>query len=263
MARCTGARRLRSSCGFPARPRPSSRASTATRWRSKGRAGAALTIAAVGSYVAGTVSVVALMLLAPPLAAFALRFGPPEYTALLVLGLLALGYMSGGSIPKALAMAVLGLLLGMIGIDPMTGFFRFAYGVVELGDGIGIVPVAVGLFGSGRDPHHRRPDRRARSGPAAPAPAPALVRGVAAVVGADRTRHRPGFPGRHHPRLGPHPLELRLVRGRAAAGGAAGGVRHGRGRGGGGAGVGEQRRHLGGLRPDARAGSPVRAPSPP
>jgi putative tricarboxylic transport membrane protein len=113
----------------------------------KGRAGAALTIAAVGSYLAGTGSVVALMLLAPPLAAFALRFGPPEYTALLVLGLLVLGYMSGGSVPKALAMAVFGLLLGMIGIDPMTGFFRFAYGVVELGDGIGIVPVAVGLFG--------------------------------------------------------------------------------------------------------------------
>ncbi len=113
----------------------------------KGRAGPALTIAAVGSYVAGTASVVALMLLAPPLAAFALRFGPPEYTALLVLGLLVLGYMSGGSVPKSLAMAVLGLLLGMIGIDPMTGFFRFAYGLTELGDGIGIVPVAVGLFG--------------------------------------------------------------------------------------------------------------------
>jgi putative tricarboxylic transport membrane protein len=113
----------------------------------KGRAGAALTIAAVGSYVAGTVSVVALTLLAPPLAAFALRFGPPEYTALLVLGLLLLGYLSGGSVPKALAMAMLGLLLGMVGIDPMTGFFRFAYGVIELGDGVGIVPVAVGLFG--------------------------------------------------------------------------------------------------------------------
>jgi putative tricarboxylic transport membrane protein len=113
----------------------------------KGRAGAALTIAAVGSYAAGTMSVVALTLLAPPLAAFALRFGPPEYAALLVLGLLLLGYLSGGSVPKALAMAVLGLLLGMIGIDPMTGFFRFAYGVIELGDGIGIVPVAVGLFG--------------------------------------------------------------------------------------------------------------------
>jgi len=113
----------------------------------RGRAGPALAIAAVGSYIAGTVSVVALMLLAPPLANFALRFGPPEYCALLLLGLLALAYMSGGSILKALAMAALGLLLGMIGIDPMTGFFRFAYGVVELGDGIGVVPVAVGLFG--------------------------------------------------------------------------------------------------------------------
>jgi putative tricarboxylic transport membrane protein len=112
-----------------------------------GRAGPALAIAAVGSYVAGTVSVVALMLLAPPLASFALRFGPPEYFALLLLGLLALAYMSGGSILKSLAMATLGLLLGMIGIDPMTGFFRFSYGLVELGDGIGVVPVAVGLFG--------------------------------------------------------------------------------------------------------------------
>src|SRR5881398_2848241 len=91
----------------------------------KGRAGAALAIAAVGSYVAGTVSVVAL----------------------LVLGPLVLAYMSGGSMLKALAMAALGLLGGMIGIDQMSGYFRFAYGVVELGDGIGVVPVAVGLFG--------------------------------------------------------------------------------------------------------------------
>jgi putative tricarboxylic transport membrane protein len=113
----------------------------------KGRAGAALAIAAVGSYVAGTVSVVLLMLLAPPLASFALRFGPPEYFALLLLGLLVLAYMSSGSMLKALAMAAFGLMLGMIGIDQMTGYFRFAYGVVELGDGIGVVPVAVGLFG--------------------------------------------------------------------------------------------------------------------
>jgi putative tricarboxylic transport membrane protein len=113
----------------------------------KGRAGAALAIAAAGSYVAGTVSVVLLMLLAPPLASFALRFGPPEYFALLLLGLLVLAYMSSGSMLKALAMAAFGLLLGMIGIDQMTGYFRFAYGVVELGDGIGVVPVAVGLFG--------------------------------------------------------------------------------------------------------------------
>ena len=113
----------------------------------KGRAGAALAIAAVGSYVAGTISVVGLMLLAPPLAAFALRFGPPEYFALLLFGLLVLAYMSSGSMLKSLAMAALGLLLGMVGIDQMSGYFRYSYGVVELGDGLGVVPVAVGLFG--------------------------------------------------------------------------------------------------------------------
>jgi putative tricarboxylic transport membrane protein len=112
-----------------------------------GRAGAALAIAAVGSYVAGTVSIIGLMLLAPSLAAFALRFGPPEYFALLLLGLLVLAYMSSGSMLKSLLMALLGLLFGTVGIDPMTGFSRFSYGLVELGDGIGVVPVAVGLFG--------------------------------------------------------------------------------------------------------------------
>jgi putative tricarboxylic transport membrane protein len=87
------------------------------------------------------------MLLAPTLAEFALRFGPPEYTALLLMGLFILAYMSGGSMLKTLAMAAFGLLLGMIGIDVMTGYTRFSLGMVELGDGIGIVPVAVGLFG--------------------------------------------------------------------------------------------------------------------
>jgi putative tricarboxylic transport membrane protein len=113
----------------------------------KGRAGPALAIAAVGSYIAGTVSVVALMVLAPPLASLALRFGPPEYFSLLLLGLLVLAYMNSGSMLRGLAMAALGLLLGTIGIDQMSGYFRFAYGVTELGDGIGVVPVAVGLFG--------------------------------------------------------------------------------------------------------------------
>jgi putative tricarboxylic transport membrane protein len=115
----------------------------------KGRGGAALAIAAVGSYVAGTVSVVGLMLLAPPLAAFALRFGPPEYFAMLLLGLLVLAYMSGGSMLRSLAMAALGLLIGMVGLDQMSGYMRYSFGVVELGDGIGVVPVAVGLFGLG------------------------------------------------------------------------------------------------------------------
>jgi putative tricarboxylic transport membrane protein len=115
----------------------------------KGRAGAALCIAAVGSFVAGTFGVVMLTLVAPPLANFALGFGPPEYTALLVLGLIFLAYMSTGSLVRTLLMAALGLLLGTIGIDVMTGHFRYSFDIPELGDGIGIVPVAVGLFGLG------------------------------------------------------------------------------------------------------------------
>src|SRR5256885_7827304 len=115
----------------------------------KGRAGAALCIAAVGSFIAGTLGVVLLTVVAPPLASFALRFGPPEYTALLVLGLIFLAYMSSTSLVRTLLMASFGLLLGMIGIDVLTGHFRYSFDIPELGDAIGIVPVAVGLFGLG------------------------------------------------------------------------------------------------------------------
>src|SRR5882724_1811483 len=115
----------------------------------KGRAGAALCIAAVGSWIAGTFGVIMLTLIAPPLGAVALRFGPPEYTALLVLGLVFLAYMSSTSLARTLLMAAFGLLLGCIGIDVMTGHFRYSFDIKELGDGIGIVPVAVGLFGLG------------------------------------------------------------------------------------------------------------------
>jgi len=115
----------------------------------KGRAGAALCIAAVGSWIAGTFGVVVLTVIAPPLASLALKFGPPEYTALLVLGLIFLAYMSSTSLVRTLTMACTGLMLGMIGIDNMTGHFRYSFNLAELGDGIGIVPVAVGLFGLG------------------------------------------------------------------------------------------------------------------
>jgi len=115
----------------------------------KGRAGAALCIAAVGSFVAGTLGVLLLTVVAPPLAQFALGFGPPEYTALLVLGLIFLAYMSTSSLVRTLLMAAFGLLLGTIGIDVMSGHFRYSFNIAELGDGIGIVPVAVGLFGLG------------------------------------------------------------------------------------------------------------------
>ena len=87
------------------------------------------------------------MLLAPPLARLALAFGPPEYLALLLMGLLVLSYISSGPMPKTLTMAALGLLLGTIGIDPMSGYTRFSFGVHELTDGLGVVPLAVGLFG--------------------------------------------------------------------------------------------------------------------
>jgi putative tricarboxylic transport membrane protein len=115
----------------------------------KGRAGAALCIAAVGSWVAGTFGIIVLTVIAPPLASIALKFGPPEYTTLLVLGLIFLAYMSSTSLVRTLLMACLGLMLGMIGIDNMTGHFRYSFDLNELGDGIGIVPVAVGLFGLG------------------------------------------------------------------------------------------------------------------
>jgi len=114
-----------------------------------GRAGAALCIAAVGSWIGGTFGVVVLTVVAPPLATIALKFGPPEYTALLVLGLIFLAYMSSSSLIRTLLMACVGLLLGMIGIDNLTGHFRYSFDLAELGDGIGIVPVAVGLFGLG------------------------------------------------------------------------------------------------------------------
>ncbi len=115
----------------------------------KGRAGAALCIAAIGSFIAGTFGVVVLTLVAPPLAAFALGFGPPEYTALLTLGLIFLAYMSTSSLVRTLLMATFGLLLGTVGIDVMSGHFRYSFDIAELGDGLGIVPVAVGLFGLG------------------------------------------------------------------------------------------------------------------
>ncbi len=113
----------------------------------KGRAGAALTIAAIGSFFAGTVGVIGLMVLGPTLAGWALRFGPPEYFTLLVLGLTILCYMTGTSMAKSVAMVILGLIFGMVGIDRMTGFMRYDHGIAELGDGLGVVPIAVGLFG--------------------------------------------------------------------------------------------------------------------
>ena len=115
----------------------------------QGRAGVALGISAFGSFIAGTLSIIGLMLLAPPLATFALKFGPPENFALLVLGLMMVGYLAGASMTRGLMMACFGLLLGTIGLDPIMGTQRFTYGVFKLSEGFEFILVAMGLFGIG------------------------------------------------------------------------------------------------------------------
>jgi len=113
----------------------------------QGRAGPALGIAAFGSFIAGTVSIVGLMLLAPPLSRFAVKFGPPEYFTLMVLGLTILIYLAHGSMPKALLMAAFGIVLGLVGLDSINAVPRLTFDRLEFLDGIGLVPIVMGLFG--------------------------------------------------------------------------------------------------------------------
>ena len=113
----------------------------------KGQAGAALAIAAIGSFFAGCIATVFVATVAVPLSEFALKFGPAEYCSLMTLGLIGSVVLAHGSLLKAIAMVVLGLLLGIVGTDVNSGTARFAFGVPELTDGIGIVSVAMGLFG--------------------------------------------------------------------------------------------------------------------
>jgi len=113
----------------------------------KGQAGAALTISALGSFFAGTVATILVASVAIPLSELALKFGPAEYFSLMVLGLIGAVVLAHGSLIKAIAMIILGLLLGIVGTDVNSGVARFSFGVPELTDGIGVVTVAMGLFG--------------------------------------------------------------------------------------------------------------------
>jgi TctA family transporter len=113
----------------------------------QGRAGPARANAAIGSFVAGTIATRVIAFAAPPLTEFALKFGPPEYFALIVLGLVASAALASGSLINALAMILVGLLLGLIGTDKYTALPRFTFGITELLDGINFVAVAVGVFG--------------------------------------------------------------------------------------------------------------------
>ena len=113
----------------------------------KGEAGAALAVAALGSFFAGCVATVMIAAFSPPLSAVALKFGPAEYCSLMVLGLIGAVVLAHGTLLKAIAMVVLGLLLGIVGTDVNSGMARFAFDIPELIDGIGVVAVAMGLFG--------------------------------------------------------------------------------------------------------------------
>jgi putative tricarboxylic transport membrane protein len=113
----------------------------------KGRAGAALSIAAVGSFVGSTAGIIGITFLAPPLASVALAFGSAEFTSLMICGLTLVTYLSSKSPVKSISMAVVGLILGCVGIDPLEGNMRFTFGIATLLDGINIVPLAMGLFG--------------------------------------------------------------------------------------------------------------------
>jgi putative tricarboxylic transport membrane protein len=112
-----------------------------------GRAGSALTIAAVGSFIAGTIGTVAISYLSPPLAKLVFAFGPAQYTALMLTALAAVTYFSGGALLKALLMVGLGLTIGCVGADPMTLTPRFTFGSLSLVSGIDLTPLAIGLFG--------------------------------------------------------------------------------------------------------------------
>ena len=113
----------------------------------KGRAGPALGIAAFGSFIAGTFAVIALTFVGPLISNLALAFGPPEYFALMVVGITVLTYLSSGSMIKALTMAGVGLILSGVGMDTISGQYRFTFNIQGLLDGVGVVPVAMGLFG--------------------------------------------------------------------------------------------------------------------
>ena len=115
----------------------------------QGRAGAALGIAAIGSFVGGTLAIIGLTFFAPLVVSFALDFGPPEYTILALLGILLVASVGSGTLVKALIAASIGLLLATIGRDGFTGSERFTFDVLQLSDGIDFVPIAMGVFGLG------------------------------------------------------------------------------------------------------------------
>ena len=113
----------------------------------QGRAGTALGVAGIGSFIGGTLSILGLAFIGPPLAKLALKFGPPEFFALMTLGMTMVIGLIGKSILRGMIAAVIGLNLALVGMDPLTGVIRFNFGAVELTNGFDFIPIVMGLFG--------------------------------------------------------------------------------------------------------------------
>jgi putative tricarboxylic transport membrane protein len=155
-----------------------------------GRAGAALSLAAIGSFFAGSVATMLIAAFAPPLSEIAFKFGPAEYFSLMTLGLIGAVVLASGSLPKAICMILLGLLLGMVGTDVNSGVARYDFGIPELQDGIDFAIVAMGVFGfaeilSNLEQKENRVELEDKIGSLYPSKqeireaAPAIVRGTA------------------------------------------------------------------------------------
>jgi len=152
----------------------------------QGKAGTALGIAAIGSFIGGTLSIIALTLVAPFVAGFALDFGPPEYTALALLGIMLVATISNGSKLKALIAATIGLLLATVGRDDFISAERFTFGSLSLADGLDFVPIAMGLFGLGEILYNLEERHRAAQAPApinGVWPSPADLRQASGAIG--------------------------------------------------------------------------------
>ena len=193
----------------------------------QGRGGTALGIAAIGSFIGGIVATIALIVVAPPLARLALSFGPPEFFALMLVGLCLITGLAGQSLVTAvIVMAVLGLLIAMVGIDPVRGAPRFTFGVPSLYDGVGFIPVVMGLFGIAEilvtiETALSRGDQDQAH------VAAAVSRGMAPLARGHRPRHRHRIFPRADPRGGRHHPDLRGLCDREARIENAGAVRQG------------------------------------
>ena len=171
----------------------------------QGRAGAALGIAAIGSFIGGTISIIALTFVAPLVAGFALDFGPPEYAVLAMLGILLVATVGGGGLLKAVIAAAIGLLLATVGRDGFTGAERFTFDALVLSDGIDFVPIAMGIFGIGEILYNLEDRHNATK-------APVKVTHVLAVQAGPEDLRRPDRPRLGARLLPGHPARRRRRR---------------------------------------------------